>query len=57
VERGKYFPCEFAKTAIATLHPSYILRLQTQTNDGGYSLLVADIAKAWEAALKLAVPR
>jgi uracil-DNA glycosylase family protein len=53
VERGKYFPCEFAKTAIATLHPSYILRLQTQTNDGGYSLLVADIAKAWEAAQRL----
>lgn len=53
-ERGKYFPCDYAKTAIATLHPSYILRLQTQTNDGGYSLLVADIAKAWEGAQRLA---
>lgn len=53
-ERGLYFPCEFAKTAIATLHPSYILRQQNiQKDDGGYSLLVADIAKAWEAALKL----
>lgn len=53
-ERGMYFPCEFAKTAIATLHPSYILRQQNiQKDDGGYSLLVADIAKAWEAALKL----
>lgn len=54
-ERGLYFPCEFAKTAIATLHPSYILRQQNiQKDDGGYSLLVADIAKAWDTALKLA---
>lgn len=54
LERGKYFPCEYAKTAIATLHPSYILRqANVQKDDGGYSLLVADIAKAWAAALKL----
>lgn len=53
-ERGLYFPCEFAKTAIATLHPSYILRQQNMNHDdGGYSLLVADIKKAWEAAWKL----
>lgn len=53
-ERGLYFPCEYAKTAIATLHPSYILRQQNiQKDDGGYSLLVADIAKAWAAAQKL----
>lgn len=53
-ERGNYFPCEFAKTAIATLHPAYILRQQTSTNDGGYALLVADIARAWSAAQELA---
>lgn len=54
-ERGLYFPCEYAKTAIATLHPSYILRQQNiQKDDGGYALLVADIAKAWAAAQKLA---
>lgn len=54
-ERGQYFPCEFAKTAIATLHPSYILRQMNVTkDDGGYSLLVADIHRAWHAALKLA---
>lgn len=54
-ERGLYFPCEFAKTAIATLHPSYILRQQNvNRDDGGYSLLVADIAKAWAAAARLA---
>lgn len=53
LERGKYFPCEFAKTALATLHPAYILRNQSQASDGGYGLLVADIAKAWSAALML----
>lgn len=52
-ERGKYQPCEFAKTAIATLHPAYILRQQSATNDGGFSLLVQDIQKAWAAAQKL----
>lgn len=52
-ERGKYFPCEFARTAIAALHPSYILRNQRADSDGGYSLLVADIAKAWETANRL----
>jgi DNA polymerase len=53
-ERGQYFPCRFARTAIATLHPAYILRNSSQTSDGGYSLLVADIAKAWNAAQRLA---
>ena len=52
-ERGKYFPCEYARTAIATLHPAYILRQQSASNDGGYSLLVADIARAWQAAQRL----
>ena len=54
-ERGKYFPCEFAKCCIATLHPAYILRNQSASNDGGYSLLVGDIAKAWAAAQKLSL--
>lgn len=53
LERGKYFPCEFAKTAIATLHPAYILRQQGANGDGGYSLLVSDIRRAWAAAQKL----
>ncbi|MCW5942531.1 MAG: uracil-DNA glycosylase [Fimbriimonadaceae bacterium] len=52
-ERGKYFPCEHARTAIATLHPAYVLRQQSATNDGGYGLLVSDIARAWETARKL----
>lgn len=53
-ERGKYFPCEYARTAIATLHPSYILRQMNISGDGGYSLLVQDIQRAWDAALRLA---
>lgn len=56
-ERGKYFPTEFARTAIATLHPAYILRQANMGGDGGYSLLVADIARAWEAALQLRAKR
>ncbi|MBI3722259.1 MAG: uracil-DNA glycosylase, partial [Fimbriimonas ginsengisoli] len=53
-ERGLYFPCAYARTAIATLHPSYVLRQQTAAgDDGGYGLMVADIRKAWEAARRL----
>lgn len=52
-ERGKYFPCRHAKVALATLHPAYILRQQSSSHDGGYSLLVADIARAWSAAQRL----
>lgn len=52
-ERGLYFPCKYAKTAIATLHPAYILRQMNISGDGGYSLMVQDIRKAWEAAQKL----
>jgi DNA polymerase len=52
-ERGLYFPCEYAKTAMATLHPSYILRQQRPDSDGGFSLLVQDIQRAWLAAQKL----
>lgn len=53
LERGKYFPCNFAKTAIATLHPAYILRKQTKLDDGGYSYLVQDIVRAWSTAVEL----
>ncbi len=56
-ERGLYFPCEFARTAIATLHPAYILRQMNISGDGGYGLLVLDIKKAWAAAKRLQVER
>lgn len=52
-DRGKYFECEYAKVAIATLHPAYVLRQQSATNDGGYSLIVRDVRRAWECAQKL----
>lgn len=52
-ERGKYFPCEYARTAIATLHPAFILRQQAAGDNTGYALLVSDIGKAWGAAQKL----
>ncbi|HMS55689.1 MAG TPA: uracil-DNA glycosylase [Fimbriimonadaceae bacterium] len=52
-ERGQFFPCDLARTALATLHPAYILRQQSASSDGGFSLLVADIARAWDAALRL----
>lgn len=51
-ERGRYYPCEFARAALATLHPAYILR-NGGAGDGGYSLLVADIGRAWAAAVRL----
>lgn len=52
-ERGRYFQTGYARCAMATLHPAYILRQQSLRSDGGYSLLVADIARAWETAQKL----
>ncbi len=52
-ERGRYFPCAHAKAALACLHPSYILRNMYGGSDGGYSLLVEDIRKAWDGASRL----
>jgi DNA polymerase len=52
-DRGKFFPTEYAHVAMATLHPSYILRNAYGGSDGGFSLLVADIQKAWETATRL----
>ena len=52
-ERGKLFPCDYAKAALAALHPSYILRNVRPNSDGGYSLLVDDIKRAWETAVEL----
>jgi DNA polymerase len=49
-ERGKPFTCAFADICMATLHPAYILRQGGANSDGGYSLLVDDIAMAWHMA-------
>lgn len=53
VERGRFFQSALARAILATLHPAYILRNQGAASDGGYSLLVADVKKAFEAAVKL----
>ncbi len=53
-ERGKFFKSELSKTIIATLHPAYVLRQQSASNDGGYGLLVSDIDRAWDTAVRLA---
>lgn len=53
-ERGKLFPTSLAGAILATLHPAYVLRQANISGDGGYSLLVQDIAKAWETAVRLA---
>lgn len=52
-ERGNHNRSDLARSAIATLHPAYILRQQSKTSDGGYSLFVSDIQKAWDTAVKL----
>lgn len=52
-ERGKFFKSEYARAIMATLHPAYILRQSSVTNDGGFSLLVADIKRSWETAVQL----
>jgi DNA polymerase len=56
-ERGKFCATEYAHVALATLHPSYVLRNQYGGSDGGYALMVADIAKAWETATRLRAER
>lgn len=53
VERGKLFKSDLARAILATLHPAYVLRNQGQNSDGGYSLIVADIGRAWETARRL----
>ncbi len=45
-ERGIFYPTRYARHAIAALHPAYILRQMGSTNDGGKSLLIADIEAA-----------
>jgi uracil-DNA glycosylase len=52
-ERGKLFRSAYSRAIMATLHPAYILRQSSQTSDGGFSLLVADIEKAWRTANEL----
>lgn len=52
-ERGRVFRSDLSQALMATLHPAYIIRQSTKTYDGGFSLLVEDIAKAWRGAVNL----
>ena len=52
-ERGIFFPTEYAESAIAALHPAYILRKMSTTDDGGKSLLFADVEAARKKVAEL----
>jgi DNA polymerase len=45
-ERGKFFESQYARYAIAGLHPAYILRQQGEAYDEARALLVQDIEAA-----------
>lgn len=49
-DRGILRPSLVGPMAIATLHPSYIMRMANISGDGGYSLLVQDLKQAWHQA-------
>ncbi len=53
VERGRLFQSDLAEAILATLHPAYVMRNQRANSDGGYSLIVADIGRAWDVARRL----
>ncbi len=53
VERGGFFPTQYAPIAIAGLHPAYILRQMGAVYDGGRSLLVSDIDSARKKVIEL----
>ncbi len=52
-ERGQVFRSNLSQAYMASLHPAYIIRQSTKMYDGGFSLLVNDIGKAWRGALQL----
>lgn len=45
-ERGQFFDTKYARYAIASLHPAYILRQQGESYDQSRALLVQDIEAA-----------
>ena len=52
-ERGIWYASEYAKYAIAALHPAYILRQDAETFKTARASLVADIAAARQKVLEL----
>jgi uracil-DNA glycosylase family protein len=51
-ERGIWFPCHYARYAMATLHPAYILRQEGESYQQNYRLLVQDIAAARQKVIE-----
>jgi DNA polymerase len=51
-ERGIWYPCKYAKYAMATLHPAYILRQEGESYQQNYRLLVQDIAAARQKVIE-----
>jgi len=52
-ERGQWFPSRWAPAAIASFHPSYVLRQQGKAFNNARDLLVQDIASARQKVIEL----
>ena len=52
-ERGQWFPTPWAKTAMATLHPAYVLRQEGAAYDEARATLCRDIAEARKKVIEL----
>lgn len=51
-ERGQWFESRFARYAMASWHPAYILRLQGEAYDAARASLVSDIAAARQKVIE-----
>ncbi|MHB1456368.1 MAG: uracil-DNA glycosylase [Armatimonadota bacterium] len=54
-ERGLWFPTEYAKTAMAALHPAYVLRQMNQGDMNAKASLIRDIGAAKDKAKELKI--
>jgi DNA polymerase len=51
-ERGQWFECAYARYAMATLHPAYVLRQQGEAYETARRALVTDIAAARQKVIE-----
>lgn len=52
-ERGQFFPTPYAQTAIAALHPAYVLRQHGEELERARASLVSDIAAARRKVIEI----
>ncbi|HAH86637.1 MAG TPA: hypothetical protein DCL60_04630, partial [Armatimonadetes bacterium] len=52
-ERGIFFPTQYAESAIAALHPAYVLRQHGAEFEAARASLVADIAAARRKVMEI----